>query len=376
MSIIAFYVILALLVYKHRKNIEFHKIFLLFKTKRGIELMTSLSKSRFWKYYGYAAIPVGFAGMIFILYFLVTKLIKFLMHPQTAEKTLQIILPWDSAASSGPFLFVPFWTFLTAIAILVIVHEGSHGVVALAHKLKLKSTGLGMFLFIPLAFVEPDEKQLEKASTRSQLSVFAAGPFANFCTAAIFLAIFTFMITPASNAVFINEGIHVVGLEPDQPAILSGLEVGDIILSVNGQETHNMDEFVNVMTAISPEEEITILTNTKEVTLTTGANKQDSSRAHIGVSILQNQEPKESYGSIIPKILLSLQNLFYWVILFNIGIGLFNLLPLGPVDGGRMLKSLLLRLIKDEKVANKLWVVISTFTLLVLIASFIGSALA
>jgi len=375
-SIIGFYLIILLLLYKYRKLVEFHKIYFIYKTKVGIFLMNWLSKFKFWKYWGYAGIPVAFGGMIFILYFLVSKLVTLVQKPETAEKTLQLILPWGSSGSVGPFLFVPFWTFLIAIIILVFVHEGAHGIISLHHKLKLKSTGVGMFLFIPLAFVEPDEEKLEKSPAKVQLSVFAAGPFANLCTAAILLVFFTFILNPFAGSVFDNNGIKIVSLEADQPAVEAGLEVNDIILAVDGQDTLSIDQFKEQMDGVNPGDEIRVLTQTKEVTLTTVANKNNASKSHIGISILQNQEPKQSYGTFLPGVLLYLLNLIYWVVLFNIGIGLFNLLPLGPVDGGRMMKTLLSVLIKDEKKAKIAWVIISLFTLLVLIASFVGSALA
>ncbi len=52
--------------------------------------------------------------------------------------------------------------------------------------------------------------------------------------------------------------------------------------------------------------------------------------------------------------------------MITIGIGLFNLLPLGPVDGGRMFYTGLSIFIKDEKKVKSIWNYIG-FTCLALI---------
>ena len=62
-----------------------------------------------------------------------------------------------------------------------------------------------------------------------------------------------------------------------------------------------------------------------------------------------------------------LKDLFKWIFVFNLFVGLFNLLPLGIVDGGRILKTLLDRIMKNKKKAQKVWGFISFFFLAVLI---------
>ena len=56
---------------------------------------------------------------------------------------------------------------------------------------------------------------------------------------------------------------------------------------------------------------------------------------------------------------------------FNIGIGLFNLLPLGPVDGGRMLYTASLFIFKDELKAKKLLTAVSFFILAIIVINMI-----
>ena len=61
------------------------------------------------------------------------------------------------------------------------------------------------------------------------------------------------------------------------------------------------------------------------------------------------------------------KDLFKWLFLLNFFIGLFNLLPLGIVDGGRILNTFLQSIVKDKEKARKIWGFISLFFLLLLL---------
>lgn len=76
------------------------------------------------------------------------------------------------------------------LAIVLIVHEGMHGVLARKHKLPLTSAGLVFFGFLPFgAFVDVDDKKLFKSEKVKQNSVLIAGVTANFATALILFAL-------------------------------------------------------------------------------------------------------------------------------------------------------------------------------------------
>ncbi len=87
-----------------------------------------------------------------------------------------------------PGINLPLIEGIAALAVILIVHEGMHGVLARLHKLPLKSAGLVFLGFIPIgAFVDINEKVLFKAKKEKQNSVFVAGTAANFATSVIFL---------------------------------------------------------------------------------------------------------------------------------------------------------------------------------------------
>ena len=86
-----------------------------------------------------------------------------------------------------------FTYFIIVIAIIAITHEMAHGIFMRRYNIKIKSTGFAFFPWffpiIPAAFVEQDEKSMEKSNKFEQLAVLSAGTFANILTAIFFFAI-------------------------------------------------------------------------------------------------------------------------------------------------------------------------------------------
>ncbi|MBI2652792.1 hypothetical protein HYX00_04975, partial [Candidatus Woesearchaeota archaeon] len=73
-------------------------------------------------------------------------------------------------------------------------------------------------------------------------------------------------------------------------------------------------------------------------------NPENSSQAFLGASLAQstkiNDKIKIRYSKVLPFLFWFL-GLIEMLIVLNLGIGLFNLLALGPLDGGRMLQLVL-----------------------------------
>ena len=85
---------------------------------------------------------------------------------------------------------IPFVYGIVGIVVAVVVHEGMHGVVARRLKMAVKSTGVMFLLIIPIgAFVEIDEKQIQKAKFRDTGRIMAGGPGSNILVALLALAI-------------------------------------------------------------------------------------------------------------------------------------------------------------------------------------------
>jgi len=79
---------------------------------------------------------------------------------------------------------------LLALSVVLVVHEGMHGILARIYKMPLKSAGLVFFGFLPFgAFVDIDEKVLFSEKKEKQNAVLVAGTAANFATSLIFLGL-------------------------------------------------------------------------------------------------------------------------------------------------------------------------------------------
>src|SRR3989338_3108289 len=107
--------------------------------------------------------------------------------------------PLDNTSPGAAFILpginLPFFEAIFALAIMLIVHEASHGLLARLGKIKLDSAGLVFFGFLPMgAFIDPDEKQLKKTDMHTQNRVLVAGSASNFATSiALFLMLILFM---------------------------------------------------------------------------------------------------------------------------------------------------------------------------------------
>jgi len=382
-SAIVFLISLSLFLYTKRKKLKTQGYFPLlyfsmYKTKIGLKLMDKLSKkfNKTLKFLGYAGIVIGFLGMILLSFSLIQNIYNLIITPEAAPG-VGLVLPFKM---KGAF-FVPFFYWIISIFIIALVHEYAHGVIARVHNLKVKSSGfafLGILVpIIPAAFVEPDEKALRKRPHKQQLSVFAAGPFANILLAFLVLGLSSLMLSPIVGSMVEYSGVEITGfIEGQYPAEKAGIGEGEIVAAINGKEIATLDDFTNSLKDKSPGTKISLKTDKKEYNLALAKNPEDKNLGYLGIYVQQESKIKssfkEKYGNSIPEVIIWISGLFYWLIILNLGIGLFNLVPIGPLDGGRMLQLALQRFFK-KKSADKIWYYIS-MTFLFIVITNIGFA--
>jgi membrane-associated protease RseP (regulator of RpoE activity) len=289
-----------------------------------------------------------------------------------ASPALGLIIP--GVKIPGSPIFLPFWYGIIALFVVVVVHEFAHGVIARAHGLKIKSSGFGLFAVFPIAFVEPDEKMLKKQSDVVQYSVFAAGPFFNVLTAVFVVLLLSFVFSPINKAITEPVGFSISGVQSGFPAELAGLKGGMIITSVNNVSTLSYESFSDVFSSVRPGEKVSLTANDSVFDLVVAKSPSDERKPYLGVVGLKDEVRLKSDGGFA-KVLFSVFSwfmvLFQWIGVLSLGVGLANLLPLGPVDGGRMLQVSLLKIAKNKKKGNRIWVNISVICLLVLLLNLL-----
>ena len=250
--------------------------------------------------------------------------------------------------------------------------------------LKVKSSGFAILsLFVPIipaAFVEPDEKKLVKKPVLEQLSIYSAGPFSNILLGFILILFTVGIASPMIDNIINYDGVIITNLAKSNitkyPAERVGIKNGEIIKEIDAKSVTTVSNFTEILSNKKPGDSILIKTTNSNYNLLLAENPDEKGKAYLGVYVTQSKSIKKSftekYGEASSKIILWFFGLLYWLSILNLGIGLFNLVPLGPIDGGRMLKSVLDKFLKKEQ-ANKIFKWTGIFFLVIIIFSLVMS---
>lgn len=342
---------LAAFLWWDRRKISRHYILFYRRTERGIELIDSIASRfpRFWKYYGWAGVATGFASLA-LSFALMVQVLGRMLVTRSAENGPSLVLP--GLVSQNQFQagvsFVPFEYWVAGVGILMVAHEFSHGVVARAEGIELNSVGWIVMGVLPGAFVEPKGENMlpgdeenedpgtgmwEQGSWKSRLKVLGAGSFANYITAAVFilLAAGTTAAVTAPSSVFyqVDEGF---------PAQKAGMDNGTLH-QINGHPINTLEDLRNVSGGIEVGDTVTVWTSEGNFTVE-ATNRTGYEGGYIGIQVGTTQVVKDG----LKKYSGGLQwfiSLLYTVGMLNLLIGLFNMLPIKPLDGGLMVETLL-----------------------------------
>ncbi len=308
---------------------------------------------------------VAFGAMVFITWSIVSTLPSVFETP-----SVSIVIP--GVDIPGSQIYVPFVYGLIGLATVLVVHEFSHGVQAVGEKIPIKSIGLLLFAIIPGAFVEPDEDKLKQAKRTSRLRVYAAGSIANVTLALIALV----LLSLASSGIphyFEEDGIEIDRIVSDSPS--EGiLKEGMILEAIDNQKINNASSYGEIVTSYSPGDNVTVKTDQGTYHVTLGKNPNNESRGFFGIQANKHFELTDNSLGPLPWILFELVELFQWVAMLNLGIGLFNLLPIKPLDGGYMLEILLSYRLSEEyykPFVNALSVVLAMIIVFSIVAGFL-----
>ncbi|MBI4174428.1 MAG: site-2 protease family protein [Candidatus Aenigmarchaeota archaeon] len=376
-----FVIAIALLIYSDRKKVKLEGIIFIRRTTKGRDFIDRVAGKyhRSWRKISHVGIALGIIFMILGSLLLLTQ--AYAVFAGAKDGGVKLLLPGpvsDPVNAPGVFV-VPWWIWVIGIAVVIIPHEFMHGIMCRIDKVRIKSVGWLLLILIPGAFVEPDEKQLAKMPKRTKLRVYAAGSFANMIVAAIVLAIafFSVFALSASSAI-VPAGVAFAAAEggPAHNASLNGsiIAIDGVATTTHSQLTaelqkHRHGDIIKVTTAETqfisgffPAGVVNLVnTDTKEVTL---AENPENGKPLLGIGV--TGESVQLRVNFQAYAILSV--LLFWIFLFSFGIGLVNLLPIKPLDGG---------LIFEELVGGrkKLVKAVSIFMLLVLLFNIIGPVL-
>ena len=420
-------------------NISFYGPGLLLRSSKGVNFLKRIAnKKRFWKAFGSSGIVVCFIFMILLTIVLIFQ--SFLLFEFTSEQKELIpgpeaVLPFPGLNPILPFEYV-FYIIL-ALVIAIVVHEFSHGILSIVGKIKVKSLGM-VLMIIPLgAFTEPDEEELKNTEIPKRMRVYAAGPLSNFLVAFICILLFSFVFMSAVQPI---EGVDIFYVLEGTPAESIGLSKGSVITSINDSEIKSYKDFSSTMANISTNQTVNITYMVQKEIITTqvqlmneyeyyernnytNINESLRNESFLGIGInpynktyllsslkdpffhefpngLLNLYALPFFGYIAyynpiadpftnsyiitgplsflpPAVFWGIVNALYWIFWISIALGIFNVLPMIPLDGGFLfndaIKVLVKKIKKDlpdekkDKIAKK----VATFSSLVILIMII-----
>jgi len=211
-------------------NIEVIAGFLImWRTTRGRVFINWLAKpKRGWTFWGNLSIVAVVATSIGTFLLLCWEAVLVVEIPPELAPAPQMLI-----GIPGLNPIIPIGYGIVALAIAILIHEFSHGILTRVAKVRIRSLGI-IAVLIPIgAFVEPDEQQLSKVPGKKRARVYAAGPMANLTCAVVCALIFSlgFMGTVEP----VHDGMVITGVTVGYPAHQAGLRPGMLITGVSTQ---------------------------------------------------------------------------------------------------------------------------------------------
>ncbi|MFB6209311.1 MAG: site-2 protease family protein [Candidatus Nanohaloarchaea archaeon] len=388
--LLAFFAAIALYVWRDKK-LERHSILFIRRTKRGILTIDRIARKapKFWRFYGWAGVATGALSIVAAVLAVGFTFFK-MVAEKSAESGPSLILPGTASETQlqAGVTFVPADYWVLSIIVLMTVHELSHGIVARTEDIEIKSVGWAIVGILPLgAFVEPEgqaqlpgdegseDKNDSKATWdvgdwKSRLKVLCAGSFANYLAAALFFVLatgFSAGVTHAETTGYMGISLGQNGSEiiyraqEGFPAYESGMRNGTLN-SINGTEIDSAKGLLKFMENREPGE--TVRLDTSEGTF---------SFRLVEKKVQRLREPLVSYSGFINWF----SSLLMTVSFLNVIVGLFNMLPIKPLDGGLVMETLTTEFMGEDRIEEvnrfsiAVWALLLAALLMGIVSSFV-----
>jgi len=326
------------------------------RTRRGIRVFADVS------------VVAGFLMMGFAFWFLLNNVTNFFVA-QSEFAELTVLIPGVTLTSASAIMY-----FLLSIPIVLIVHEGAHGIVAALEKIRIKTGGFAIFIAMFAGFVEPDEDEFKRAKRISKLRVIGAGATSNvifaFALGAILLTnpMFAIVLPEPFLSLFYEapEGVLVLSIIEGSGAESAGMMAGDIITDIDGAPITTPLDFP----LLEPGQisDVDVIRDGQNISFAVPItpSPDDPERGLIGIM----RDNSLAYTPVLNFIewndpAVSMFLLWLWMISFFIGI--INMLPLPILDGGKFIHSIIDERIPENTVRGIMWGIYAfTFVLFIL----------
>jgi len=312
---------------------------MLTRTKRGIRVFADVS------------VIAGFLMMGFAFWFLLSNISNFFVEP-TEFAELTVLIPGVTLTSASAILY-----FLLSIPIVLVIHEGAHGIVATLEKIKIKTGGFAIFIALFAGFVEPDEKEFDDARKISKLRVIGAGATSNvifaFALGAILLTnpLFALILQEPLLEWFYDapDGVGIISIIEGSGAEKAGLQKNDVITGIDGIPIITPVDFQKA--DLKPGETVTVTVQRDgqllQLPVEIMPSPDDPDKGLVGI-MRDSAFYKPVYNFIEWDPQVSMFLLWLWMISFFIGI--INMLPLPILDGGKFIYTIIEKKASERKI--------------------------
>ncbi len=379
--VIALYAVIAGVIWRNGlfpDNITFYGPIMMIKTEKVGFFDRFIPFKAFFRVYGTIGVMMVVFISVLMMYLLVkTTEITLLTRPEPTE----FQKPQNLLLIPGVNEFIPSsFAVWTALVLTIAIHEFGHGILCRIEGIAVKSTGL-LLAVIPIgAFVEPDEEDLDKTQGLPKMRMFGAGITNNLCVGvACFIALVLLLGLVAPSPAPVVTGVYM-----DYPAYEADLPFPSVITNVNGEPVASREEVTGFLSQTRPGDSLTLTVDSDDISvertlilsewpdeLGTGMESgfmgimyYDSERVVTVFGNLASPEgmlylliaplnivPGADFLRVIPYD--SVENtylqvpfdgfwpmihLLFWVGWINIMVGIFNALPMLPLDGGHILR--------------------------------------
>jgi membrane-associated protease RseP (regulator of RpoE activity) len=270
------------------------------------------------------------------------------------------------------------------LLLTIVIHEFGHAILARVEDMRVRSMGI-LIAVIPIgAFVEPDEADVDAAKGMPKIRMFGAGITNNIVAGLICFGLMFLLVGMATPlAVPLVQGVY-----KDFPAADAGLQGYSVITGINGIPVTDQEEISAIMDGTRPGEAITLTAEKDGIertyTLTLSEWPEvlggDRDSGFMGVYYYNAVAVKEHLGNVadlgfLAPLYLTIApidafiqgntqqlailladtpeqiaweepfpffwgtvHLAFWLGWFNLLVGMFNAIPIVPLDGGYIMK--------------------------------------
>ena len=393
-------------------NYELKLPLILIHTPFGLRFFDRVANSRLGKIY--ASFNIYLMPLITALaVFLIMGSLLVLFSNDSAREGIREIGPQGNLLIPGLNPILP-WTYgWIGLVVTIIIHEAGHGIVARVYNTKVESTGIVLFLGIPIgAFVNIQQDELNRTTFKQKSAILTAGPLNNMVLAGFSFGLLFLLVsslTPVSNIQGDETGITVLSIGENSLAKSIGLSKNSIITYINAEPIEDVQELRKIlrdnlgttiqMQWISEDKK----EQTKSVELPASIPE---SKGILGVtltdaffdpgmvldnyknlfltnplailmpptlqqSLVPYSDTMASYysSSIFGPTFPIVANLLFWIWFINFNVGIFNALPITMLDGGQWYGTLLENKIKTKS-KIKPFTILSIIFVIIVILSF------